>query len=235
MTQFSRTRLLLGEEAMARLRASRVLVFGLGGVGGHAAEALCRSGVGHLTLVDRDTVAESNLNRQLFATRDTLGLPKVEAAARRLLSIWPECDIDPREVFYLPETASQFDFSAYDYVVDAIDTVSGKIALAVNAHACHTPLISCMGAGNKLDPTAFRVADLSQTRVCPLARVMRRELRKRGIDRLKVVYSPEIPRKGALDENGQRVPASCAFVPAAAGLILAGEVVKDLTGVREQF
>ena len=234
MTQFSRTRLLLGPQAMERLNGSHVLLFGLGGVGGHAAEALCRSGVGRLTLVDGDRIAPSNLNRQLFATRETLGLYKTEAAERRLHEIWPECRVETETLFYLPETADRFDFSAYDYIVDAVDTVAAKLSLAREAHAAGTPLISCMGAGNKLDPTAFRVADISQTSVCPLARVMRQELRKQGILHLKVVYSAEKPRPSAV-EDGKRVPASCAFVPAAAGLILAGEVVKDLTGVREQF
>ena len=234
MTQFSRTRLLLGPEAMERLYHSHVLLFGLGGVGGHAAEALCRSGVGRLTLVDGDRVVPSNLNRQLFATRETIGLYKTEAAERRLHEIWPECRVETEPLFYLPETADRFDFSAYDYIVDAVDTVAAKLSLAREAHAAGTPLISCMGAGNKLDPTAFRVADISETSVCPLARVMRQELRKQGILHLKVVYSAEKPRPSAM-EGGKRVPASCAFVPAAAGLILAGEVVKDLTGVREQF
>ncbi len=234
MSELERTRLLLGDEAVDKLLGSRVLLFGLGGVGGHAAEALCRSGIGQLTLVDGDTVAESNLNRQLFATLETVGLPKTEAAARRLRSIRPGCELDLRSLFYLPGQEEQFDFSAYDYIVDAVDTVSAKISLAERAYACGTPLISCMGAGNKLDPTALRVGDVYGTSVCPLARVMRTELRRRGIPRLKVVWSPEKPRQVPL-RDGQRFPASCAFVPAAAGLILAGEVVKDLTGVRERF
>ena len=229
---FSRTRMLLGDAAMARLKQARVAVFGVGGVGGHAVEALARSGVGALDLVDSDRVALSNLNRQIVATRDTLGMLKVEAAKQRILSINPDCRVKTYPIFFLPETADQFDFSQYDYVVDAIDTVTGKLRLIEAAMAAGVPVISSMGAGNKLDPTAFRVADISETSVCPLARVMRRELRKRGIDHVKVVYSTEPALSPApADEETRRraTPGSTAFVPAVAGLILAGEVVKDIS------
>lgn len=238
---FSRTALLLGEEAVARLGRARVAVFGIGGVGGHAVEALVRSGIGSIDLIDNDTVAESNLNRQIIATRLTLGMPKVEAAAMRIHEINPDCQVRPIRAFYLPEEATSFDFSAYDYIVDAIDTVKGKVSLAVEAEAAGVPIISSMGAGNKLDPTAFRVADIYKTSVCPLARAMRIELKKRGVKKLKVVYSEEIPRTPdadvlrAMGEEplpGKRaVPASCAFVPSVVGLIIAGEVIRDLTGV----
>lgn len=229
--QLSRTALLLGGAAMERLAAAHVAVFGLGGVGGHAAEALARSGVGTLTLVDGDTFSVSNLNRQLFATRATVGMPKVDAAAERLLAIDPELNINRRQEFFTPENAADFDFAAYDYVVDAIDNVTAKIALIIAAQAAGTPIISCMGAGNKLDATRFEVADIYQTSVCPLAKVMRRELKKRGVTALKVVYSREEPLAAvAADEAapGRHAPGSCAFVPAVAGLILAGEAVKDL-------
>ena len=228
---FSRTRMLLGDEAMERLARARVAVFGIGGVGGHAVEALARSGIGALDLIDSDRVVLSNLNRQIIATRDTLGMLKVDAAKARVLSINPDCAVRTWPIFYLPETASQFDFSAYDYVVDAIDTVAGKLQLIEAAKAAGTPIISSMGAGNKLDPTAFRVADISETSVCPLARVMRRELKKRGIDHVKVVYSTEPALSPApTDEpTGRRAtPGSTAFVPAVAGLILASEVIKDI-------
>ncbi len=232
---FSRTRMLLGNEAMDRLKKARVAVFGIGGVGGHAVEALARSGVGALDLVDSDRVALSNLNRQIVATRDTLGMLKVEAAKQRVLSINPGCVVRTFPVFFLPETADQFDFSRYDYVVDAIDTVAGKLQLIEAAQKAGVPVISSMGAGNKLDPTAFRVADISKTSVCPLARVMRRELRKRGIDHVKVVYSTEpalIPAPTDEDTVRRTTPGSTAFVPAAAGLVLASEVIKDISGVR---
>ena len=232
--QLSRTERLLGSSAMARLAQSHVIVFGLGGVGGHAAEALVRSGIGALTLVDSDTVALSNLNRQIFATRDTVGMDKVDAAAERLLRINPSCRITRIKLFYLPETKDRIPLAGFDYAVDAIDTVKGKLTIIQNAREAGVPVISCMGAGNKLDPTAFRVADLYETAVCPLAKVMRRECRKMGIDTLKVVYSTEMPH--APEEDGaedappgrRQVPASAAFVPAAAGLILAGEVIRDL-------
>ena len=231
---FSRTRMLLGDEAMARLRRARVAVFGIGGVGGHVVEALARSGVGALDLIDSDRVVLSNLNRQIVATRDTLGMLKVDAAKARVLSIDPDCQVRTYPIFYLPETADQFDFSKYDYVVDAIDTVAGKLQLIAAAKAANVPVISAMGAGNKLDPTAFRVADIAETSVCPLARVMRRELKKRGIDHVKVVYSPEpvlSPAPAAEDTGRRATPGSVAFVPAVAGLILAGEVGRDIAGV----
>lgn len=229
---FSRTRMLLGDLAMDRLKAARVAVFGIGGVGGHAVEALVRSGIGALDLIDSDRVALSNLNRQIIATHNTLGMRKVEAARDRILSINPDCQVKTYPIFYLPETADQFDFTQYDYVVDAIDTVAGKVQLIEAAQTAQVPVISSMGAGNKLDPTAFRVADISKTSVCPLARVMRRELRKRGIQHVKVVYSTEPPlTPGPSDEETRRrsTPGSTAFVPAVAGLILAGEVIKDIS------
>ncbi len=229
----SRTELLFGSEAMRRLARSRVAVFGLGGVGGYAVEALARSGVGALELVDSDRVSPSNLNRQIIATVDTIGRFKADAAAERVARINPECRVTAHRVFFLPETKDQFDFSRFDYVVDAIDTVTGKLTLIESAFAAGTPIISAMGAGNKLDPAAFEVADLYETSVCPLARIMRKECRKRGITRLKVVYSKEPPvelSSPALPEEGMRKipPGSNAFVPAAAGLILAGAVVRDL-------
>ena len=228
---FSRTRMLLGDEAMARLARARVAVFGIGGVGGHAVEALARSGIGALDLIDSDRVVLSNLNRQLIATRDTLGQLKVDAAKARVLSINPDCRVRTWPLFYLPETADRFDFSQYDYIVDAIDTVAGKLQLIEAARAAGVPVISCMGAGNKLDPTAFRVADISKTSVCPLARVMRRELKKRGVEHVKVVYSTEPALSPApTDEATHRraTPGSVSFVPSVAGLILASEVIQDL-------
>ena len=230
---FSRTRMLLGDAAMDRLKAARVAVFGIGGVGGHAVEALARSGVGALDLVDSDRVALSNLNRQIIATRDTLGMLKVDAAKARVLSINPACAVETWPVFFLPETADRFDFTQYDYVIDAIDTVAGKLRLIEAAKAAGVPVISSMGAGNKLDATAFRVADISETSVCPLARVMRRELKKRGIDHVKVVFSTEpalVPAPTEEPTARRSTPGSTAFVPAVAGLILAGEVIKDLIG-----
>lgn len=221
---FSRTAALLGDEALERLKASRVAVFGIGGVGGHAAEALARSGVGALDLIDHDTVSPSNLNRQIVALRSTVGRKKVEVMAERIADINPNVKVRIHDTFYLPETAHLFDFSAYDYVVDAIDTVTGKIALVEQAKAVGTPIICAMGAGNKTDPTAFRVADISQTKVCPLAKVMRVELRKRGITDVKVVYSEEPP----LVPLQEGAPGSLAFVPSAAGLMMAGEVVLHL-------
>ena len=233
---FSRTRRLLGPEAMEKLARSRVAVFGLGGVGGHAAEALARSGVGALDLIDHDRISESNLNRQLLATTETLGRYKADAAAERIALINPACRVTVHRCFYLPETAGDFDFTRYDYVVDAIDTVSGKLQLVLAARDARVPIISAMGAGNKLDPTAFRVADITETAVCPLARVMRRELKKRGVEHLKVVYSREEPRAplddGETPDSGRReIPGSVPWVPSVAGLILAGAVVRDLTGV----
>lgn len=230
--QFSRTELLLGEEALSRLKNARVAVFGVGGVGGFAVEALARSGVGALDLIDNDTVALSNLNRQIIALHSTIGQNKTDVAKARVLDINPDCVVRVHNVFYLPETAQQFDFTEYDYIIDAIDTVKGKLGLAQQAQEAGTPIISCMGAGNKLDPTAFEVADIYKTSVCPLARVMRYECRRRGIKKLKVVYSKEAPvrPKAVSEEAGVRrdIPGSVAFVPSAAGLILAGEVIKDL-------
>ena len=228
---FSRTRMLLGDQALERLGKARVAVFGIGGVGGHAVEALARSGVGALDLVDSDRVALSNLNRQIIATRDTLGMLKVDAAKARVLSINPDCAVETWPVFFLPETADRFDFTQYDYVIDAIDTVAGKLRLIEAAKAAGVPVISSMGAGNKLDPTAFRVADISETSVCPLARIMRRELKKRGIDHVKVVFSTEpalVPAPTEEPTARRSTPGSTAFVPAVAGLILAGEVIKDI-------
>ena len=247
LNQFSRTELLFGKEAMERLADSRVAVFGIGGVGGYTVEALVRSGIGAVDLIDDDKVVPSNINRQIYATQKTVGQYKVDVAVERIHEINPDVQVRTYRTFYTPETAKQFDFSAYDYIVDAIDTVTGKIALAVNAHAADTPIISSMGAGNKIDPTAFEVTDLYKTSVCPLARVMRRELRRRGIEKLKVVYSKEPPVRpvddGTAGGRAHRVcppgterscaqrrqtPGSNAFVPAVAGLIIAGEVVKDL-------
>ena len=234
--QFSRTRLLLGREAVDKLHKCRVAVFGIGGVGGYAVEALVRSGIGTLDLIDHDRVSLTNLNRQLHATRKTIGEYKVDVAAKRAQEINPDCTINIYRTFFLPDTRDQFDFSQFDYVVDAIDTVTGKLSLIEAAMAAGTPVISSMGAGNKLDPTAFRVADIHATSVCPLARIMRSECRKRGIDHLKVVYSTELPihPEEKPDEEvtaGRRdIPGSVAFVPSVAGMIIAGEVIKDLAG-----
>jgi len=234
--QFSRTGLLLGSEGMERLRRARVAVFGVGGVGGYTVEALARSGIGTLDLIDDDQVCLTNLNRQIHATHSTLGRYKVDVAKERILDINPAAQVNVYRTFYMPETAAQFDFRQYDYVVDAIDTVTGKLSLACQAQEAGVPLISSMGAGNKLDATAFRVADISKTSVCPLARVMRRELKKRGIEHLKVVYSTETPLTPlgeAADREGSRrhqVPGSCAFVPSVVGLIIAGEIIRDLAG-----
>ena len=227
---FSRTAILIGEETLQKLKNARVAVFGVGGVGGYVAEALARSGVGALDLIDKDTVSESNINRQIIALHSTVGKLKTEVAAERARDINPDICVRTHNVFYLPETADRFDFSAYDYIVDAIDTVSGKIALIQRAKEVNTPVISSMGAGNKLDPTKFEVADISKTSVCPLARVMRRELKKRGIEHLKVVYSKEEPLPSPLidEESGKSIPGSIAFVPSVVGLIIAGEVIKDL-------
>lgn len=230
LDQFSRTELLFGKKAMERLSSSRVAVFGIGGVGGFTVEALARSGVGAIDLIDHDKVCLTNINRQIIATHKTVGKYKVDAAAERILEINPDCKVTAHKIFYMPDTQDGFDFSPFDYIVDAIDTVTGKLLIAENAVECGVPVISCMGAGNKLDPTAFEVADIFETSVCPLAKVMRRELKKRGIGRLKVVYSKEEPKKTVATQT--RVPASNAFVPSVAGLIIAGEVIKDLTGVR---
>ena len=226
--QFGRTAMLLGEDAMDRLARARVAVFGVGGVGGYAAEALARSGVGALELVDADVVSLSNLNRQIVALRSTVGMPKVVVAAARIRDINPDCEVTPRRVFFGPDTAGQFDFARYDYVVDAIDTVTGKVQLILRAKAAGVPIICAMGAGNKLDPTRFEVADIHDTEVCPLARVMRRECRRRGIRGVKVVYSKEEPVPTAAPAEGKPVPGSTAFVPAVAGMVLAGEVIKDI-------
>ena len=232
--QFFRREMLLGKEAMERLQKARVAVFGLGGVGGYTVEALARSGIGQIDLIDHDTVSVSNLNRQILATHATVGMAKTEAARKRILEINPDCIVRTHPVFYLPETAQQFDFRDYDYIVDAIDTVTGKLMLIQAAYDVQTPIISCMGTGNKLDASAFEVADISRTSMCPLARIMRKELSKRGIRHLKVVYSKEeaIAPKGWEEEAAaigkRQIPGSVAFVPGVAGLILAGEVIKDI-------
>ena len=227
---FSRIELLLGKEKMERLKNARVAVFGVGGVGGFTAEALVRSGVGTLDLIDKDTVSISNINRQIIATTKTVGMDKVDVAETRFKEINPDVCINKHKCFYTPATASDFDFTKYDYVVDAIDTVTGKIQLVLQAKEANTPIISSMGAGNKLDPTAFQVADIYKTSVCPLARVMRQELKKRGIKKLKVVYSQEPPIKPTVKEmtGNKQTPGSTAFVPSVAGLIIASEVIKDL-------
>ena len=232
--QFLRTEMLLGSDALRRLQRARVAVFGLGGVGGYTVEALARSGVGSLDLIDSDTISISNLNRQILATHSTVGMLKVDAARQRIADINPDCTVRTYPIFYTPETASQFDFTQYDYIVDAIDTVTGKLALVEHAQAAGTPIICCMGTGNKLDASAFRVADISKTTMCPLARVMRRELGKRGIRHLKVVYSQEeaITPTGWEEEAAalgkRQIPGSVAFVPGAAGLLMAGEVIRSL-------
>lgn len=220
--RFSRTEALLGEQAMEKLKKARVAVFGIGGVGGHVVEALVRSGVGAVDIVDSDKVCLSNLNRQIIATESSIGKYKVDVMKERILDINPEAVVNVHKCFYLPETKDEFDFSQYSYVVDAVDTVTAKIQLVMEAAEAGVPIISSMGAGNKLDPTAFQVADIYKTSVCPLAKVMRRELKKRGIKKLKVVYSKEQP----VVKNA--VPASVAFVPSVVGLIIAGEVIKDL-------
>ena len=223
----SRTALLLGEEGVARLKGARVAVFGAGGVGGYAIEALCRSGVGEIDVFDSDTVSVSNLNRQIIATKDTVGKAKVDVARDRILSINPSCRVNTHEVFYSPENAAEYDLTVYDYVIDAIDSVTSKIELIVRACEAGVRIISSMGAGNKLDPTAFEVADIYKTSVCPLARALRSQLKKRGVNALKVVYSKEEPIKSG--EGEVRVPGSVAFVPSVAGLIIAGEVIKDIS------
>ncbi len=233
---FSRSELIFGKEAMEKLLASRVAVFGIGGVGGYAAEALVRSGIGAIDIIDSDTVSLSNINRQIYALQSTVGKYKVDAAADRIKDINPSCTVTAHKKFYSPETSSEFDFSLYDYVIDAIDTVTGKIELVMQAELNNVPIISSMGAGNKLDPTAFEVADIYKTSVCPLARVMRYELKRRGIKKLKVVYSKEKPCGTSESEitdgpHRKRIPGSNAFVPPAAGLIIAGEVIKDLISI----
>lgn len=237
--QFSRTQLILGEEAMKKLSESRVAVFGIGGVGGHAVEALVRSGIGAIDIIDNDTVSETNINRQIVALRSTVGRYKVDVAKERISDINPDCRVNAYRIFYTPETASEFDFTQYDYVVDAIDTVTGKIELVMNAQKCGTPVISSMGAGNKINPEMFEVADIYQTSVCPLARVMRNELKKRGVKKLKVVYSKEKAMTPVcqIDEQNEfrrTLPGSTAFTPSVAGLIIAGEIIKDLTGIRNK-
>lgn len=248
LNQFSRTELLLGKENMNRLSEARVAVFGIGGVGGYTVEALVRSGIGAIDLIDDDKVCLTNLNRQIIATRKTVGKYKVDVMKERILDINPECKVEVHKCFYLPETKNQFDFSQYSYIVDAVDTVTAKIQLVMEAKEHQVPIISSMGAGNKLDPAAFEVADIYKTSVCPLAKVMRRELRKRGVDHLKVVYSKEEARRpiedmaiscrehcvcppGTEHKCTQRraIPGSIAFVPSVVGLIIAGEVVKDLS------
>ena len=232
--QFSRTQILLGEESVAKLQKARVAVFGIGGVGGYTVEALARCGVGNLDLIDSDTVSISNINRQILATHSTVGMLKVDAAKARVLDINPECTVRTYPIFYLPETADQFDFSQYDYIVDCIDTVTGKLQLVERAVAVETPIICSMGTGNKLDPAAFMVADISKTSMCPLARIMRKELKKRGINHLKVVYSqeealtPDVDPEELARTGKRQIPGSVAFVPGAAGLILAGEDRKSV-------
>ncbi len=236
--KFIRTGLLLGEEGLNRLARAKVAVFGIGGVGGHAAEALARSGVGKLELIDKDRVSLSNINRQIIATTRTVGQYKTMVMKERILEINPQAEVTVRNCFFLPETAQDFDFTVYDYVVDAVDTVTAKIELAMQAQQAGVPMISSMGAGNKLDPTQFEVADIFQTSVCPLARVMRRELKKRGVKKLKTVYSKEEPRRLLAElpmEAGKAVPGSVAFVPSVAGLIIAGEVIKDLWGLGQRL
>ena len=236
--QFVRTALLLGEEGVARLKRAKVAVFGIGGVGGFAVEALARAGVGAFLLVDSDRVCVSNINRQIIADWNTVGRYKTKVMQERIASVNPDAEVETRECFFLPENADSFDFSGWDYIVDAVDTVSAKLEIIVRAKEAGVPVISCMGAGNKLDPTRFEVADLYETSVCPLARVMRRELKKRGNDSCKVVYSREearTPLEGMLsqEESGGRrsVPGSVSFVPSVAGLVAAGEVIRDLAGV----
>ncbi|MFT4105486.1 MAG: tRNA threonylcarbamoyladenosine dehydratase [Lacrimispora sp.] len=253
LNQFSRTQMLLGEESMDRLAGARVAVFGIGGVGGYVVEALVRSGVGSFVLVDDDKVCLTNLNRQLIATRKTVGKYKVEVMKDRILEINPKAEVEMRQCFYLPENADEFDFKNYDYVVDAVDTVTAKLELIMRAKEAGVPVISCMGAGNKLDPTKFQVADIYKTTMCPLAKVMRRELKKRGVKKLKVVYSTEKPVRpledmsiscrtncicppGAQHKCTDRrdIPGSVAFVPSVAGLIIAGEVIKDLSRTEKE-
>ena len=235
--QFSRTTILLGKEAMERLKNSRVAVFGIGGVGGYTVEALVRSGIGAIDIIDKDTVSVSNINRQIIALQDTVGQDKVDVMEKRIHQINPECDVKKHKCFYLPETKDEFDFNSYDYVVDAVDTVTAKIQLVMEAKEHNIPIISSMGAGNKMNPTGFLVEDIYKTSVCPLAKVMRRELKKRGVESLKVVYSKEevvtpaisVEELGEeLPEGKKTIPGSNAFVPSVVGLIIASEVIKDL-------
>ena len=225
---FSRTELLLGQDAMKRLAATRVAIFGVGGVGGYALEALVRSGVGEIDVIDFDTVSESNINRQIIATEQTVGRYKVDVCRERALSINSNVRINAIRSFFSPDNADEFDLTKYDYVIDAIDTVSAKVELIVRSTAAGVRIISSMGAGNKLDPTRFEVSDVYKTSVCPLARVMRTELKKRGVKKLKVVYSKEEPIKRTVDGNGRHAPGSIAFVPSVVGLIIAAEVIKDI-------
>ena len=218
--------MLIGQENLDKLAAAKVLVFGVGGVGGYVCEALCRAGVGQIDIVDKDVVDVTNINRQIIATHETVGRPKVEVCRERTLSINPDVKVEARQCFYLPERASEFDFGAYDYVVDAVDNVTAKIDIICNARAAGVPVISSMGTGNKLDPTMFKIADIEKTKVCPLAKAVRKELRKRGVSGVKVLYSEEEPRKPLSDDT--RTPASISFVPSAAGLIIAGRVILDI-------
>lgn len=224
MDIFSRTERLIGEDALRKLQNSNIIIFGLGGVGSYTAEALARSGIGKMTVVDKDTVDITNINRQLYALHSTVGKPKAEVAKARILDINPECEITAIQKMYLPENSEDFNLSQYDYIVDAIDNVTAKIDLAVKSEQLGIPIISSMGTGNKLDPAAFKVSDIYKTSVCPLCRVMRTQLKKRGVKKLKVVYSEEMPKT-----DGERTPASISFVPPAAGLIIAGEVIRDIT------
>lgn len=233
-SQFSRTELLLGEKSVEKLAKKRIAVFGVGGVGGFVCEGLVRAGIGEIDIIDKDTVAVSNLNRQLIALHSTVGQNKVDVLEERLKDINPKLILRKYKCFFLPETSDNFDFKQYDYVVDAIDTVTGKIELVLKAEGAGVPIISAMGAGNKLDPTAFQVADIYKTSVCPLARVMRRELKKRGIEKLKVVYSKEEPVKPVFAEGEETVPGSVSFVPSVMGLIIAGEIVKELLSLSDQ-
>lgn len=229
--QFQRTELLLGTESIKTLNHARVAVFGVGGVGGFVVEALVRSGIGTIDIIDNDKVCLSNINRQIIATHKTIGMQKVDVMEQRIHEIYPEAVVYKYPCFFLPENAEQFPWKKYDYIVDAIDTVTGKIELVQQAKKANIPIISSMGAGNKLDPTRFQVADIYQTSICPLAKVMRRELKKRGIDKLKVVYSTEEPRKPEKSEevsNKRSIPGSVAFVPSVVGLIIAGEIIKDI-------
>lgn len=234
MKPFSRTQLLLGQPAMEKLKSARVAVFGLGGVGGYTVEALARSGVGALDLIDHDTVSITNINRQLFALHSTVGMSKTEAARQRVLDINPEISVTVYETFFDPDTADRFDFTQYDYIVDAIDTVTAKLALIVKAKEAGTPIVCCLGTGNKLDPSKFQITDISKTSVCPLARIMRKECAKRGLKNVKVLFSTEDPIPSASDtgeelpEGRRSLPGSVAFVPSVAGLMIAGEVIKDL-------
>ncbi len=228
---FSRTQMLIGEEAVNKLRGCRVAVFGVGGVGGYVCEALARAGVGAIDIFDNDTVSQSNINRQIIALTSTVGQLKTEAMRKRILDINPEAKVEAYNVFVLPENIGEIDFACYDYIVDAIDTVSGKLAIIEKAYSLGVPVISSMGTGNKLDPTKFEIADINKTSVCPLARVIRYELRKKGVKKLKVLYSKEEPHKpvcAANDEGARPVPGSISFVPSVAGLIIGGEVIKDL-------